>query len=110
MKACSLANRHTATMGPAIIEYVEHIVATLQPFGGRHIVHGGGVEVREGSWSGDLIIIEFPDRYGARSWYESAVYQEIMGLCSASHLRLHPTHPYWNGQFAAGVSVRSRPA
>lgn len=84
MKAYALAHLHNVVMGPAIVEYVERIDATLQPFGGRYIIHGGGTEVREGSWSGDLIVIEFPDRDRARSWYESAAYQEIVGLRTGS--------------------------
>lgn len=80
MKAYALAHLHNVTMGPSIVEYVERIEATLQPFDGRYIIHGGGVEVREGSWSGDLIVIEFPDRDRARSWYGSAAYQGIVDL------------------------------
>jgi uncharacterized protein (DUF1330 family) len=32
-------------MGPQIIEYLQRIDATLKPFAGRFLVHGGGVEV-----------------------------------------------------------------
>lgn len=62
-------------MGPAIVEYLQRIDATLEPFGGRFIV-----EVWEGAWPGHLIIIEFPDRERARSWYESSANQEILPL------------------------------
>jgi uncharacterized protein (DUF1330 family) len=68
------------TMGPAIVEYLERIDATLAPFGGRFIVHGGRVEVLEGSWPGHLIVIEFPDRDRASAWYASAAYREIVAL------------------------------
>jgi uncharacterized protein (DUF1330 family) len=68
------------TMGPAIVEYLERIDATLAPFGGRFIVHGGRVEVLEGSWPGHLIVIEFPDRDRASAWYTSAAYREIVAL------------------------------
>lgn len=84
MKAYAVAHLSNVTMGPAIVEYVERIDATLQPFGGRYIIHGGGAEVREGNWSGDLIVIEFPDRDQARSRYESRAYQEIVGLRTGS--------------------------
>jgi uncharacterized protein (DUF1330 family) len=68
------------TMGPAVVEYLQRIDATLAPFGGRFIVHGGEVEVLEGGWPGHLIIIEFPDRGRARAWYNSDAYQEIVAL------------------------------
>ena len=67
-------------MGPAVVEYLQRIDATLAPFGGRFIVHGGEVEVLEGNWPGHLIVIEFPDRDRASSWYNSDAYQEIVRL------------------------------
>jgi len=67
-------------MGPAVVEYLQRIDDTLAPFGGRFIVHGGEVEVLEGSWPGHLIVIEFPDRTRASAWYRSDTYQEIVAL------------------------------
>lgn len=67
-------------MGPAIVEYLERIDATLAPYGGRFVVHGGDTEVLEGARPGSLILIEFPDRNLARQWYESPAYQEILPL------------------------------
>ena len=67
-------------MGPDIVEYLERIDATLEPFGGRFLIHGGPADVREGDWPGDLIVIEFPDRERAAGWYESPAYQEILPL------------------------------
>jgi uncharacterized protein (DUF1330 family) len=68
------------TMGPAIVEYLERIDATLAPFGGRFLVHGGEVKVVEGTWPGYLIVIEFPAPAAAHDWYRSAAYQEILTL------------------------------
>jgi uncharacterized protein (DUF1330 family) len=69
-------------MGPEIVEYLERIDATLAPYGGRFIVHGGAPEMLEGASRGVLIVIEFPDRSRAREWYESPEYQEILPLRS----------------------------
>jgi len=80
MPAYAVAHMRQVTMGPAIVEYLERIDATLAPFGGRFLVHGGQVEVMEGTWPGHLIIIEFPDRARAHAWYQSAAYQEIVAL------------------------------
>lgn len=80
MPTLAVANLRNVAMGPALTEYLERIDATLQPFGGRFLVHGGPVELLEGRWSGDLIIIAFPDRGNARGWYRSDAYRAILPL------------------------------
>jgi uncharacterized protein (DUF1330 family) len=80
MPAYAVAHMRSVNIGPAIVEYLERVDATLEPFGGRFLVHGGKAEVLEGSWSGHLIVIEFPDRARAKAWYESPAYQEILRL------------------------------
>jgi uncharacterized protein (DUF1330 family) len=69
-------------MGPAIVEYLQRIDATLAPFGGRFIIHGDRPDVKEGNWAGDLIVIAFPDRMSADAWYASPAYQAIKHLRS----------------------------
>ena len=66
--------------GDDIIRYLREIDATLEPFGGEFIVHGGHIEAVEGEWDGSLVIIRFPDRPSAIDWYESADYQRILAL------------------------------
>jgi uncharacterized protein (DUF1330 family) len=66
--------------GDDIIRYMREIDATLEPFGGEFIVHGGQIESVEGEWDGDLVIIRFPDRASAMAWYGSADYQRILPL------------------------------
>jgi uncharacterized protein (DUF1330 family) len=80
MPAYAVAHMRQVTMGQPIVEYLEQIDATLAPFSGRFIVHGGDVEVLEGSWPGALIVIEFPDRDRVRAWYDSQAYREIVAL------------------------------
>ena len=80
MSTYAIAHVRKANLGPPIVEYLQRIDATLEPFGGRFLVHGGKAEAVEGQWSGDLIIIEFPDRSHAWRWYESAAYQAILPL------------------------------
>ena len=83
MKAYAIAHLQLLRMHADIVGYVERIESTLEPFGGRYLIHGGGrVDVREGEWPGDLIVIEFPDREAATGWYESEAYQEILPLRS----------------------------
>jgi len=80
MPAYAVAHMRQVTMGPAVVEYLQRIDATLAPFGGRFIVHGGEAELLEGGWPGFLIVIEFPDRNRVSAWYNSVAYQEIVTL------------------------------
>jgi uncharacterized protein (DUF1330 family) len=80
MPAYAIGHLHSVEMGPEIIAYLERIDATLKPFGGRFIIHGGVPEQVEGRWTGDLIVIEFPDRASVRAWYDSPAYQAILPL------------------------------
>ncbi|MDP2803982.1 MAG: DUF1330 domain-containing protein [Phreatobacter sp.] len=80
MTAYAVAHLTSVEMGPAITTYLEAIDATLAPFGGRFVIHGGRADVLEGAWSGDLIVIGFPDHASAADWYGSPAYQAILPL------------------------------
>ena len=80
MIAYAIAHLRQVSVGPEIVEYLERIDSTLEPFGGRFIIHGGPVDVLEGQWAGDLIVIAFPDRNSAHAWYASASYRAILPL------------------------------
>jgi uncharacterized protein (DUF1330 family) len=82
MTAYAIADLHNVRLGPAIVEYLEKIDATLAPYGGRYVVHGGPKTVLEGSWAGDIVIIAFPSRDKAEAWYASPAYQSIARLRS----------------------------
>ena len=80
MSAYGIAHLRNVNVGPEIVEYLQRVDATLEPFGGRFIIHGGEKDVLEGNWPGDVIVIEFPDRANAREWYDSPAYREILAL------------------------------
>ncbi|WP_028935568.1 DUF1330 domain-containing protein [Pseudonocardia spinosispora] len=83
MPAYVIANLYEATPHPEIAEYIERIPATFEPFGGRFLVHGAmGQEVKEGAWTGDVVMIGFPGIAEARAWWDSPAYQEIAPLRS----------------------------
>ncbi|WP_026416168.1 DUF1330 domain-containing protein [Actinomadura oligospora] len=67
------------------LEYMERIQATMDPFGGRFLVHGAVPDVKEGEFPGVVVILGFPDADGARAWYASEPYAEIKGL-RADHI------------------------
>jgi Uncharacterized conserved protein len=80
MTAYAVAHMRQVTMGPQIVEYLQRIDATLEPFGGRFLVHGDDLDVLENEWPGHLIVIEFPDKAHARGWYNSPAYRQILAL------------------------------
>jgi uncharacterized protein (DUF1330 family) len=80
MSAFAVGHLTRVNMGPAIVEYLKGIDATLAPFGGKFRVHGDPIELLEGEFCGDLIVIEFPNMETARQWYASPAYQAIMPL------------------------------
>ena len=43
MTAYAVAHMRQVTMGPPIVEYLQRIDATLAPFDGHFVVHGGQV-------------------------------------------------------------------
>jgi uncharacterized protein (DUF1330 family) len=60
-------------------KYRAHTLETIQAFGGRFLVRGGEVEVKEGVWHPRrMVLLEFPDLATARRWYDSAAYQAIL--------------------------------
>ena len=80
MPTFAIAHMQTVEMGPAIVEYLQRIDATLDPFEGRFVVHGATPDVLEGEFPGHLIVIAFPTREQAEGWYSSSVYREILPL------------------------------
>lgn len=101
MTAYAVAHVRSVEFGPDIVEYLQRIDATLDPFQGRFLVHGG-VDSIEGDWTGDLIIIEFPDQESLRGWYDSPAYRAILGLRTA--------HMTAETAFAQGVPPNYRAA
>jgi uncharacterized protein (DUF1330 family) len=80
MTAYAVAHLLSVDQNAEIVEYLQRIDGTLEPFEGRFIVHGTLPEVREGDWPGVLVVIGFPDLGAARAWYDSPAYQEILPL------------------------------
>lgn len=82
MTAYAIAHLREATPHPEIAAYIERIGATLEPFGGRFLVHGAEHEVMEGNWPGHVVVIGFPGLAEARAWWDSPAYREIAPLRS----------------------------
>lgn len=82
MPAYAVAHLREVSFNPAIVEYLQRIDATLEPFGGRFLVHGAQPDVVEGAFPGHLIVIGFADMGKAKAWYYSPAYQTILPLRS----------------------------
>ncbi|MGI5445639.1 DUF1330 domain-containing protein [Streptomyces sp. CA-243310] len=80
MTAYALAHLRPVPMNDEILRYIEEIQATMDPFGGRFLVHGREVEVKEGPFPGTVVLISFPDMDRAHAWYDSPAYQAILSL------------------------------
>ena len=78
--AYAIAHLHDPTVNADVVTYIERIQDSMDPFGGRFLVHGPQVEVLEGAWPGSIVILEFPSVDAARGWYESPAYREILHL------------------------------
>lgn len=62
-------------------DFRERIGATVDAHGGRYLVRGGSLEVIEGSWSADrLVVVEFDDVGAARAWLSSPEYTELKAI------------------------------
>lgn len=63
--------------------YTKVSPATLKPFGGEFVIRGNPIEVLEGEWNHDrMVMLKFPDADSARNWYNSEAYQEARQIRS----------------------------
>jgi uncharacterized protein (DUF1330 family) len=62
-------------------EYRSGNTEVVARHGGRFLVRGGDVEVIEGDWEPQrIVVMEFPDGAAARAWYEDPDYQRLKAL------------------------------
>lgn len=80
MSTLAIAHVKNFANTPAFLEYLQRIDATLAPHQGQFLVHGGPMEQLEGDWSGELVVLQFPDRSRAQDWYHSDAYRAIIQL------------------------------
>jgi uncharacterized protein (DUF1330 family) len=67
---------------PAVYEnYRKMVPATVAQYGGKFLVRGGAVQVKEGSWQPKrLVMLEFASMDQARKWYASPEYAPALAL------------------------------
>jgi len=66
-------------------EYSRQVPATIAKYGGRYLVRGGKMDVREGAWPGPrTVILEFPSLARALEWYDSPEYAPLRPIRQAN--------------------------
>jgi uncharacterized protein (DUF1330 family) len=62
-------------------EYASAVPQTIERYGGRYLARGGDVEVLEGEWEPQrLVILEFESVERLREWYDSPEYAPLKRL------------------------------
>jgi uncharacterized protein (DUF1330 family) len=62
-------------------EYRAEAPATIERYGGRYLARGGAVEVLEGDWNPQrLVVLEFESMERFREWYDSPEYAPLKRL------------------------------
>lgn len=65
-------------------EYSRQVPATIAKYGGRYLVRGGKMELREGEWPGPrTVILEFPSLARVLEWYDSPEYKPLRPIRQA---------------------------
>ena len=62
-------------------EYRKLVPATIARYGGKYLVRGGAVDVKEGGWQPKrLVVLEFASMDQAQKWYHSPEYAPALAL------------------------------
>ena len=74
-----LVGHITITNADQYAIYSTQVPQTIAAFGGKYLIRGGVSTTLEGHPSGNRsVVIEFPSRAAAESWYHSDEYQTII--------------------------------
>ena len=66
-------------------DYRRLVSPTVEQYGGRFIARGGTIEVLEGDWTPErLVVLEFPSVEAARAWWASPEYSEAKRIRQAT--------------------------
>jgi uncharacterized protein (DUF1330 family) len=57
------------------------VLAVVTQYGGKFLVRGGKVDVKEGGWAPKrVVVLEFPSMEQAQKWYHSPEYAPLIKL------------------------------
>jgi uncharacterized protein (DUF1330 family) len=73
-------------------EYATQVPEMIQRHGGRYLARGGAIEVLEGDWTPNrLVVVEWDSLDQAKHWYESDEYKAVADIrrrCAKTELVL----------------------
>jgi uncharacterized protein (DUF1330 family) len=76
-----IAHARNATDQAKLEEYRRVNSQVVERHGGRFLIRGGAIEVVEGGFGSDrIVVMEFPDEAAARAWYDDPEYVEARRL------------------------------
>lgn len=62
-------------------DYIPNVPALIEKHGARYVVRGGAVDVKDGDWHPDrLVVLEFPSKKAANSFIEDPEYAPIAAI------------------------------
>jgi len=66
-------------------DYKRGAEASIRQYGGKYIARGGKVDVLEGEWKPErLVLLEFPSAAAVRRWFDSLEYQASAAIRHAT--------------------------
>ena len=66
-------------------DYLEQVPAVVETHGGRYLARGGAIEVVQGDWTPNrIVVIEFDSVELARGWQDSPDYAELRAMLNRS--------------------------
>src|ERR1044071_9864313 len=66
-------------------QYRARVNESVRAAGGEYLVRGGHVDVLEGGWRPNrVVVVRFPSAAAAKSWWDSSAYAELKGMRHAS--------------------------
>jgi uncharacterized protein (DUF1330 family) len=76
-----IASVRSAHDQEALVEYRRRNSEAVAAHGGRFLARGGAIEVLEGEWDPQrVVVMEFDDIETARRWYASDAYQAAIAI------------------------------
>jgi uncharacterized protein (DUF1330 family) len=85
MSAYCLFQNLKVTNPSKMDEYVHRVKPITESFGGRYVVLGGDVQLKEGDWTPiGPVMIEFRSMQAANEWYNSTEYAPLKALRMAA--------------------------
>ena len=85
MPASVIADLRQGSDVEKLMEYGRLTPPTLKAHGARYLVAGADIEILEGEWNSErLVIVEFPDMAAVKRWYNSEEYKPLIALRQAA--------------------------